>query len=94
LIVISPWANTNYVDHTMTDQASVLAFIEQNWNLGYIDGSAAPSPLVNASFDRYAGTLNNMLNFSAQPNTNPLLLTCTGQVASNASQACPVDPNP
>jgi phospholipase C len=94
LMVISPWANTNYVDRTMTDQASVLAFIEQNWNLGYIDGPSAPSPLVNASFDRYAGTLNNMLNFSAQPNTNPLLLTCTGQVASSASQACPVDPNP
>jgi phospholipase C len=94
LLVISPWANTNYVDHTLTDQTSVIAFIEANWNLGYIDGPTAPTPLVNASFDRYAGTLNNMLNFSGSPNLAPLLLTCSGYPAASVSQACPVDPNP
>ncbi|HTV95842.1 MAG TPA: alkaline phosphatase family protein [Steroidobacteraceae bacterium] len=93
LILISPFTNTNYVDHTLTDQSSIIAFIEANWNLGYIDGSTPPSPLVNASFDRYAGTITNMLNFTS-PNTTPLLLTCSGAVAVSAAQACPVDPNP
>ena len=31
LVVISPYAKKNYVDHTQTDQASILRFIEDNW---------------------------------------------------------------
>ena len=31
LLVISPFAKQNYVDHTMTDQSSILRFIEDNW---------------------------------------------------------------
>jgi phospholipase C len=30
LLVISPFAKTNFVDHTLTDQSSVLRFIEDN----------------------------------------------------------------
>ncbi len=30
-LVISPYARTNYVDHTMTDQSSTIRFIEDNW---------------------------------------------------------------
>src|SRR5262249_52396456 len=37
LQVISPYAKQNYVDHSTTDQTSVLRFIEDNWNLGRID---------------------------------------------------------
>ena len=36
LLVISPYAKVNYVDHGVTDQASILRFIEDNWNLGRI----------------------------------------------------------
>jgi phospholipase C len=93
LIVISPYANANFVDHTLTDQASIINFIESNWNLGFIDGSSAP-PAGQGSFDRYAGTLNGMLSFQNPPNTSPFLLTCSGAVAGSPSQACPVDPNP
>ncbi len=47
LLVISPFARTNFVDHTVTDQTSVLRFIEDNWGTGRIgddslDGRAAP----------------------------------------------------
>jgi phospholipase C len=87
LLVISPWANSNFVDHTLTDQTSIIAFIEQNWSLGYIDGPTAPTPLVNASFDRFAGTLDNMFNFSVQPNTSPLLLTCQGALKLSRASA-------
>jgi phospholipase C len=94
LIVISPWANSNYVDHTMTDQASIINFIEANWNLGYIDGPTPVSPIQNGSFDRLAGSLMNMFNFSGAPSVSPLLLTCSGAVAASTAQACAVDPTP
>jgi phospholipase C len=93
LLVISPWANPNFVDHTLTDQASIINFIEYNWNLGFID-PAPVSPLVNGSFDRLAGPLNAMFNFNAPGNPYQLLLTCSGAMASSPAQACPVDPNP
>src|SRR5215471_11937960 len=31
LLVVSPFAKKNHVDHTLTDQTSVLRFIEDNW---------------------------------------------------------------
>jgi phospholipase C len=31
--VISPYAKDNYVDHRITDQSSILRFIEENWEL-------------------------------------------------------------
>ena len=54
LLVISPYAKVNYVDHTITDQSSILRFIEDNFQLGRIGGT---------SMDAAAGTLNNMFNF-------------------------------
>ena len=53
-IVISPFAKENFVDHTVTDQSSIVRFIEDNWSLGRIG---------NFSFDQYAGTLLNMFDF-------------------------------
>jgi len=41
LLVISPYAEDNCVNHSVTDQPSILAFIQQNWNLGTIAGSLA-----------------------------------------------------
>jgi phospholipase C len=64
LLVISPYARVNYVDHTLTDQTSIIRFIEDNWSLGRIGDS---------SFDAKAGPLTNMFDF-AQPPTAPLLL--------------------
>jgi phospholipase C len=93
LIVISPYANSNFVDHTLTDQASIINFIESNWSLGFIDGPTAPAN-GTASFDRNAGTLNGLFNFNNPPNAAPVLLTCSGGYATTLSQACPVDPNP
>ncbi len=48
LLVISPFARTNYVDHRVTDQPSVLRFIEDKWSLGRIG---------NGSADAIAGAL-------------------------------------
>ena len=57
LLVISPFAKKNFVDHTLTDQSSVLRFIEDNWDTGRIGGG---------SFDAFAGTLSNMFDFSGR----------------------------
>jgi|HubBroStandDraft_4_1064222.scaffolds.fasta_scaffold05507_5 phospholipase C len=44
LNIISPWAKINHVDHTVTDQTSVLRFIEDQFKLAYIDGTANVDP--------------------------------------------------
>src|SRR5215471_10645402 len=38
LLVISPWARRNFVAHTISDQSSILRFIEDNWKLPRISG--------------------------------------------------------
>src|SRR3954468_13034024 len=54
LLVISPFAKANFVDHTLTDQTSVLRFIEDNWGTGRVGGG---------SYDQIAGSLANMFDF-------------------------------
>jgi phospholipase C len=64
LLVVSPFARSNFVDHTVTDQSSILRFIEDNWKLGRIG---------DFSFDSKAGSLNGMFEFGKVSNT-PLFL--------------------
>jgi phospholipase C len=85
LLVISPWAKSNFVDHTLTQQASVLRFIEDNWKLGFIDGPVAP-PAGTGSVDRHANSLDNMFDFEREPNLRPLILDqVTGAVVKGDS---------
>ena len=74
LLVISPFAKVNYVDHTVTDQASILRFIEDNWSLGRIGDNSA---------DAYAGTLLNMFKFQNPSAKAVILDPTTGLVAAN-----------
>jgi phospholipase C len=53
LMVISPFAKHNYIDHTLTDQSSILKFVEDNWL-----GGQRIQP--GGSFDTIAGTIQNM----------------------------------
>jgi phospholipase C len=55
LLVISPYARKNYIDHTLTDQSSILRFVEDNW----LGGQRIQA---GGSFDTIAGTIENMLN--------------------------------
>ena len=72
LLVISPWAKSNFVAHNVTDQSSITKFIEQNWNLGHIPGS----------FATVAGSINTMFDFH-HGGSNPVLYLnpATGQPA-------------
>jgi phospholipase C len=54
LVVISPYAKVNFVDHTVTDQTSILAFIENNWLGG---------ERIQGSFDQIANPLSNLFDF-------------------------------
>jgi phospholipase C len=65
LLIVSPFSKVNYVDHQVTDQTSILKFIEDNWNLGQIRGQ---------SFDSKAGSILNMFNFTAGHTAPKLLL--------------------
>ncbi len=84
LLVISPWAKSNFVDHTVTDQSSVVRFIEDNW-LG--------NQRINGSFDSLAGTLNNMFDFSGRQPGNSgkyILDPSTGLVTSDSDSRDPI----
>jgi len=63
-LVISPFARENYVDHTVTDQSSVLRFIEDNFKLGRIDQASPKTVAEGGSFDQIAGSLNSLFDFS------------------------------
>jgi phospholipase C len=72
MLAISPWAKVNSVDSTLTDQSSIIRFIEDNWSLGHIGGG---------SFDVLAGPLTNMFDFHSGGKNPPLLLNPnTGEV--------------
>jgi phospholipase C len=81
LLVISPWAKSNYIDSTVTDQSSVTRFIEDV----FLGSSRLPAGAADSS----AGTLMNMFNFSnaaAPPNPTPVYISpSTGAVCSSAT---------
>jgi len=65
LLVISPYAKRNYIDHRATDQSSILRFIEDNWDLGRIG---------NDSSDVKAGKLDGLFDFDDGPQAPKLIL--------------------
>ncbi|GAA4395601.1 alkaline phosphatase family protein [Tsukamurella soli] len=77
LLLISPYARANVVNHTPIEQASITRFIEDNWHTGRIDGSA----------DARAGKLDSLFDFAA-PRTDRLWLDqVTGAVLAAAPPA-------
>jgi phospholipase C len=66
LLVVSPWARENFVDNTVTDQTSVLRFIEDNW----LNGER-----ITGSFDAYANSIVQLFDFKHRNGqNNPLFL--------------------
>ena len=66
LLVISPWARQNYVDHTVTDQTSVIRFIEDNC----LGGQRLPA----GSFDGIASSISQLFDFTRQRTDHGRLL--------------------
>jgi phospholipase C len=76
LLVVSPYARRNFVDHAVTDQTSILRFVEDNWKLGRIG---------DQSFDAKAGPLDQLFDFEAK-SPAPLLLLDPGTGAPLPSE--------
>ena len=74
-LVISPWSKSNFVSHTMTDQSSIVKFVEDNWHLGGITGSAA----------NIAGSIDNMFNFNQKPAAPLFLSNTSGEQISGSA---------
>ena len=73
MLVISPFARVNHVDSDLTDQASIINFIEYNWHLRGIPGSADQ---VLSKLDRAEGIpfdLAGMFDFKG-PQAKALIL--------------------
>ncbi|MGZ4581104.1 MAG: phospholipase C [Nocardioidaceae bacterium] len=71
LLVVSPYAKPDFVDHHHSEHASILRFIEDNWSTGRIG---------DASFDQHAGSLDTLFDFG-RPRASKLLLNPDGSVA-------------
>jgi phospholipase C len=68
LLVISPWAKPGFVDHTLTDQSSIVKFVEDNWSV----------PRISGSFDAIAGSLTSMFDFGGtHPDNGALFIDPT-----------------
>jgi phospholipase C len=77
LLIASPWVRQNRVDHTFTEQASIIKFIEDNWGLPRIGGG---------SVDAEAGSLNSLFDFDASHPRAPAVFLdrLTGQITGTA----------
>jgi phospholipase C len=80
-LVVSPWARHNFVDHMLTDQTSVIRFIEDNWLGGKRIG--------DGSFDALANSIVQMFDFSQRVdegnNGRYLLDPLTGEPSGHAT---------
>jgi len=70
-LLISPFAKTNFVSGTLTDQTSIMAFIENNWLAGERNGTTA--------FDSLAGNVKDMFNFNHSAAPKLILNPRTGE---------------
>ncbi|WOD14473.1 phospholipase C [Paraburkholderia kirstenboschensis] len=76
-IVISPYARSNFVDHTLITQASVVKFIEDNWLGG--------TRIGGGSHDAATGSLNSLFDFTNGGKTPAVFLdTNAGTKLSSA----------
>lgn len=74
MLVVSPWARQNFVDHSVTDQTSVIHFIEDNWLGGQRIGQG--------SFDGIANSIAQMFSFTEiRPNGTLFLNPNNGEKA-------------
>jgi phospholipase C len=65
-IIVSLWAQENFVDHSLTDMTSVLRFIEDNWLGG--------QRIEQGSFDAIATSITQMFNFDRMRHDGYLFL--------------------
>jgi phospholipase C len=81
-LLISPWAKRGDVSNTLTDFSSIDKFVEDNWGLPRIPGSA----------DSIAGSIDSMFDFHGHGNPALFLNPNTGQPAGPGGPQGPPGP--
>jgi phospholipase C len=81
LLLISPWAKPNYVSHVLTDQSSILRFIE--------DTFLNQQRIGQGSYDQIAGSFGDMLDFSGTSPKNAALIMLDGSSGQITSTPTP-----
>jgi phospholipase C len=76
MLIISPYAKDNFVDHTVTDQTSIIHFIEDNWLGGQRIG--------NGSSDAYANSIVQDFDFSKLRTT----FLCLNPIKGEKQKTC------
>src|SRR6202008_3263066 len=74
MVGVSAVAKTNYVDGNLSDQSSIINFVEYNWHLPGIKGSfdRVLDPLDHQEGVKF--DLGGMFDFNSAPNTTPYIL--------------------
>jgi phospholipase C len=78
LIAVSPFAKTGFVDHTYTDHASILKFIERNWGLKPLSPRSRdnlPNPVLDPwrpYFPVNSPAIGDLMEMFQFPVTNPV----------------------
>jgi phospholipase C len=71
MMVISPWAKSNFVDHSLSSQTSIVSFVEDNWLGG--------QRIAGGSADTWGGSITNMFDFSHPFDGHLFLDPATGE---------------
>jgi hypothetical protein len=64
----------NYVDHAVTDQTSIIRFVEDNWLNG--------ARIGKGSFDSVANSIDGMFNWAAPTSATFTLSPDSGEILS------------
>jgi phospholipase C len=68
LVVVSPWAKQGYIGHNYSDHASILKFIEKNWEL---------KPLSKRSRDNLPNPVHGKSSNVYEPKNAPAISDLT-----------------
>jgi phospholipase C len=82
MLVVSPYAKSNYVDHDLSNQASTINFVEYNWGLPGIPGSFDQAQSKVDKANHVPFDLAGMFEFGSQRNPALALNPVTGQPVS------------
>ena len=73
MLAVSPWAKENTVDHSLTNQVSIIRFVEDHWLHG--------KRLDKGSFDAISNSITGMFDFQRAPRIDKLFLDeTTGEI--------------
>jgi phospholipase C len=79
MLVVSPYAKRNYVDHDLSNQASTINFVEYNWGLPGIAGSFDQAQSKVDRSNHVPFDLAGMFDFGPHQNQALALNPVTGQ---------------